>query len=185
MKKIDNTKNKFLELLINSSSILLTAFLVVGVVFTFFFKVSVVSGMSMENTLHDGDKLIISTVVTDVKPGDVIVISQPNNYEKVLIKRVIAVGGQIVAFDKETGETVIDGKHIDEPYVKEDIKYTYAMTRAYVVPYGKVFVMGDNRNNSADSRDAAVGMIDEDYIIGKVIYRIGDKNMFDKETENG
>ncbi len=179
-------KNKqLLETIYEMASIILTSILAVGVIFTFFFKISIVSGQSMENTLKHGDNLIISSITTKINQGDVVVISQPNGYEKVLIKRVIAVGGQTVAFDKTTGETVVDGVKINEPYVKEDIKCNYSMMREYVVPYGKVFVMGDNRNHSADSRDVAVGMIDEDYIMGKVIYRMGDNTLFEKETTNG
>ena len=160
------------------ASILLTAIVAVGIIFTFFFKVSTVSGQSMENTLHNGDSLLITSITSEINPGDVVVISQPNGYEKVLIKRVVAVGGQTVSFDSRTGKTIIDGEMIDEPYTKEKAKYTYAMTKSYYVPEGKIFVMGDNRNNSADSRDVAVGMIDENYVMGKVIYKIGDSKLF-------
>ncbi len=180
--------NKKLETTYEIASILLTAVLAVGIIFTFFFKVSTVSGQSMENTLQNGNNLLITSITPDIKQGDVVVISQPNGYEKVLIKRVIAVEGQTVEFDSVTGETIIDGKKISEPYVKEDIKYTYAMSKKYTIPKGKLFVMGDNRNHSADSRDVAVGMIDEDYVMGKVIYRLGDTELFNselKESQNG
>lgn len=181
-----NKKN--LENAFEIASILLTAVLAVGIIFTFFFKISTVSGQSMENTLHDGDNLIITSITKKIEPGDVVVISQPNGYEKVLIKRVIAVEGQTVSFDHTTGKTMINGKIIDEPYIKEKADYTYAMTKTYTVPKDKIFVMGDNRNHSADSRDIAVGMIDEDYVMGKVVYRIGDAELFNsdlKEIQNG
>ncbi len=172
-------KEKNLETIYDIASILLTAVLAVGIIFTFFFKISVVSGESMENTLHNGDNLIISSITPEIEYGDVVVISQPNGYEKVLIKRVIAVGGQVVEFDRHTGKTIVDGKILDEQYIKEEAKYTYGMTRKYVVPQGKIFVMGDNRNHSADSRDVMVGLIDEDYVMGKVIYKFGDTELFD------
>ena len=181
-------KKKLLETAYEIASILLTAILAVGIIFTFFFKISTVSGQSMENTLQNGDNLIISSITNNIEQGDVVVISQPNGYEKVLIKRVIAVGGQSVEFDQNTGKTIVDGNIIDEPYVKEEINYTYSMTHKYYVPQGKIFVMGDNRNHSADSRDIAVGMIDEDYVMGKVIYEFGDTKLFNselKENENG
>ena len=181
-------KNKKLETVYEIASILLTAVLAVGIIFTFFFKVSIVSGESMENTLQNGDNLLITSITPEINQGDVVVVSQPNGYEKVLIKRVIAVGGQTVSFDSKTGKTIINGKIIDEPYTKEKADYTYGMTKTYYVPEGKIFVMGDNRNNSADSRDVAVGMIDEDYVMGKVIYRIGDTELFNselKESQNG
>ncbi len=171
-------KNVKLETTYEIASILLTAVLAVGIIFTFFFKMSTVSGQSMENTLRNGDNLLITSITPEIKAGDIVVISQPNGYEKVLIKRVIAVGGQTISFDSKTGKTIIDGKIIDEPYIKEKAKYTYSMSKTYTVPKGKIFVMGDNRNNSADSRDAAVGMIDEDYVMGKVIYRLGDTSLF-------
>ena len=171
-------KTQNLETIYDVASILLTAIIAVGVIFTFFFKLSVVSGESMENTLHNGDNLIISSITPEIEYGDVVVISQPNGYEKVLIKRVIAVGGQTVEFDHHTGKTIVDGKILDEPYIKEEANYTYGMTHKYVVPQGKIFVMGDNRNHSADSRDVMVGLIDEDYVMGKVLYKFGDTKLF-------
>ena len=171
-------KEKFLETAYDIASVLLTALLAVGIIFTFFFKISAVSGQSMENTLYDGDNLIISSITNDIQQGDIVVISQPNGYHKVLIKRVIAVGGQTVEFDKQTGKTIVDGVVIDEPYVKELPHYTYGMSKRYVVPKGKVFVMGDNRNHSADSRDVTIGMIDENYVMGKLVYKFGDTKLF-------
>ena len=135
----------------------------------------------MENTLYNGDKLIISAVTQDVEYGDVVVVSQPNGYEKVLIKRVIAVGGQTVWFNEDTNKVVVDGKELDEPYIKEEMEFLLSKTKLYRVPEGKIFVMGDNRNDSADSRSELIGMIDERYVVGKVIYRIGDKNLFNSD----
>ena len=169
------------ESIYDIASIVVSAVLCVGIIFTFFFKISTVSGESMENTLHDMDRLIISSVVNDVEYGDVVVTSQPNIFNKVLIKRVIAVGGQTVWFDEATGETIVDGQPLDEPYIKEEMEYTPAMDKLFTVPEGKIFVMGDNRNNSSDSRDEFVGFIDENYIVGKVIYKFGDKELFNKD----
>lgn len=169
------------ESIYDIASIVVSAVLCVGIIFTFFFKISTVSGESMENTLHDMDRLIISSVVNDVEYGDVVVTSQPNMFNKVLIKRVIAVGGQTVWFDEATGETIVDGQPLDEPYIKEEMEYTPAMDKLFTVPEGKIFVMGDNRNNSSDSRDEFVGFIDENYIVGKVIYKFGDKELFNKD----
>ena len=171
-------KEKSFETAYDIASVLLTALIAVGIIFTFFFKISAVSGESMENTLYDGDSLIITSITNSVEQGDVVVISQPNGYHKVLIKRVIAVGGQTVEFDSYTGKTIVDGAPIDESYIKETPHYTFGMSKKYVVPEGKVFVMGDNRNHSADSRDIAIGMIDERYVMGKVIYRFGDTELF-------
>ncbi len=182
---IEETSNekskKNAEAIYDFASILVSAVISVGIIFTFFFKISTVSGESMENTLHHADRLIISSVVNGVEYGDVVVTSQPNLFNKVLIKRVIAVGGQTVWFDEETGKTIVDGKVLDEPYIKEEMEYTPAMDKLFTVPEGKIFVMGDNRNNSSDSRDEFVGVIDENYIVGKVVYRFGDKSLFNTD----
>ena len=182
VEEASNEKSKKnAESVYDFASILVSAVLTVGIIFTFFFKISTVSGESMENTLHHADRLIISSVVNDVEYGDVVVTSQPNLFNKVLIKRVIAVGGQTVWFDEETKQTIVDGKALDEPYIKEEMEYTSAMDKLFTVPEGKIFVMGDNRNNSSDSRDEFVGVIDENYIVGKVVYRFGDKSLFNTD----
>ncbi len=185
---MNDNKNKKIESVYDFAGIIVTALLSVCVIFTFFFKISTVVGQSMENTLHGGDNVIISAINSDIEYGDVVVVSQPNYYEKVLIKRVIAVGGQTIYFDELTGKAVVDGKQIDEPYIKENMEFTYSMTKTYTVPEGMLFVMGDNRNKSADSRDLYIGMIDERYVVGKVLYRVGDLNLFNsnfEEIKNG
>ena len=175
--------NKFLNTIYDFSSVLLTAILAVSVIFTFGFKISAVIGDSMKETLHNGDNVVISAVTPDLKYGDVVVISQPNGYEKVLIKRVIAVGGQTVSFDRLSGKVLVDGVALDEPYIRANMIFTASMNNTYTVPEGCLFVMGDNRNESADSRDKNVGFIDERYVVGKVIYKFGDKQLFNSDFE--
>ncbi len=185
---MNENKNIKIESVYDFAGIIVTALLSVCVIFTFFFKISTVVGASMENTLFGGDNVIISAINSDIEYGDVVVVSQPNGYEKVLIKRVIAVGGQTIYFDRLTGNVVVDGEQLEEPYIKENMEFTYSMTKTYTVPEGMLFVMGDNRNKSADSRDAYIGMIDERYVVGKVLYRVGDLNLFNsdfKEIKNG
>lgn len=172
-------KNKAVKILYDFSSVMLTAIVTVGVIFTFIFKISTVVGESMENTLLNGDTLAITAITPSVKSGDVVVISQPNAYEKVLIKRVIAVGGQTISFDRAGGCVLVDGKRIDEPYIKEVMHIYGYFDKTYTIGEGQLFVMGDNRNESADSRDPHVGLIDERYVVGKVFYRFGDKNLFE------
>ena len=99
-----------------------------------------------------------------------------------LVKRVIATGGQTVNIDGNTHEVSVDGVVLDEPYIREKTRllgdaFTYPVT----VPEGCVFVMGDNRNESGDSRYKAVGMIDERYIVGQAVYRIGDSSLLTRD----
>lgn len=175
---------KILSTIYDFASILLTAVLAVSIIFTFFFKISVVNGQSMENTLHHGDSLVISAVTPTIKYGDVVIVSQPNGFEKVLIKRVIATGGQTVSFDSVNGKVLVDGVVLDEPYIKEEMIIYNSFDKEYHVPEGMLFVMGDNRNYSGDSRDPEVGFIDERYVVGKVVYRMWDNNLFNKEFKN-
>ncbi len=176
-EKIDKKVSSVYEF----ASIIVSSVMAVGIIFTLFFRISTVSGESMENTLYNGDQLIISAITRDIKYGDVVVTSQPNAYGKTLIKRVIAVGGQTVSFDEENKTVLVDGVVIEEPYIKEEMDFILSMSETYEVPEGKLFLMGDNRNHSADSRDNFIGLVDERYVVGRVIYRIGDKGLFNTD----
>ena len=92
-------KTKLLNTVYDFASVLLTALIAVSIIFTFFFKISTVVGESMENTLHNGEGLLITAMDNEIKNGDVVVISQPNSYDLILIKRVIGVGGQTITFE--------------------------------------------------------------------------------------
>ncbi len=146
----------------------------VVLVFTFVFRIVGVDGDSMQNTLYDSDRLIITHLFYQPKAGDIVIITQPNAVNKPLVKRIVAVGGQTVDIDTDRGLVYVDGEIIDEPYIKEPtVKIpSPPMEFPVTVPEGKVFVMGDNRNHSLDSRSTDVGMIDERYILGKAIFRI-------------
>jgi len=164
------------------ASVFLTSIVVVAVIFTFFFKISTVNGDSMRNTLSNGDRLVITAHAVNIKYGDIVIISQPNDYDEVLVKRVIATGGQTVNIDRDTHEVSVDGVVLDEPYIREPTRvlgdaFTYPVT----VPEGYLFVMGDNRNASGDSRYKAVGLIDERYVIGQAVYRVGDSSLLIKD----
>lgn len=152
----------------------MTAVLCVVLVFTFVARMVGVVGDSMYPTLHNKDRLIATGIYTELKTGDIVVITQPNKRNEPLIKRVIATGGQTVDIDYETGLVYVDGKRLYEPYVNETIHpgSTFEMAFPQQVPPGRVFVMGDNRNNSWDSRALEVGMVDQRYVLGKVIYRV-------------
>ncbi len=148
---------------------------IVMIFFTFFFRIVTVDGDSMLPTLHDNDKLVLySQAYRNVQYGDIVVVTQPNVYNEPLIKRVIATEGQTVDIDFENGKVYVDGKELEEDYINE-LTYTQAYNSTEfpcTVPENGLFVMGDNRNHSTDSRSAEIGIIDERYVLGKAVLRI-------------
>ena len=153
-------------------SVVVSAVAVIAIVFTFVTRVLVVSGASMNPTLNNGDTVAISSLKRSFDYGDIVIVAQPNAMHKTLIKRVIAVGGQTVDIDTEKGVVYVDGKALDEKYTLEPTYSRGNIEFPATVPEGMLFVMGDNRNDSTDSRMRVVGCIDEKYIMGKVIGRI-------------
>ncbi len=147
----------------------------VFVIFSFVARVAVVDGHSMNDTLRHGDMLVVSQFFYTPKQGDVIVCqSEFLGFNEPIVKRIIATEGQTISIDTEAWKVTVDGVELEEDYVKyiegkDMIGWSYG--ESYTVPEGHVFVMGDNRNGSWDSRDSLIGPIDERYIIGKVIFR--------------
>ncbi len=123
----------------------------------------------MDNTLNDGDKLLVTTFSNDVEYGDIIIISHGQHYSEPIVKRVIATEGQEVKIDYDKDIVTVDGVVLEEDYIAEaDMSRTSEQIYDNVkVPEGMVFVMGDNRNHSLDSRSEEVGLIYEDDIVGK------------------
>ena len=143
---------------------------VVLLISTFFIRHTLVDGGSMNNTLQNGQHLLISDVNYTPEQGDIVVFVPLNlsNRSVPFIKRVIAVGGQTVEI--RSGVVLVDGMALDEEYLSlSKGMYTYAET---TVPDGCVFVLGDNRINSHDSREDDVGMVDVRSILGKVVCRV-------------
>lgn len=150
---------------------ILFALVFVMVLFTFVFKTYTVDGESMMPTLRTGDYVFAYSLMYTPQPGDVVIIDASNNYGRPLIKRVIAVGGQLVDVDSN-GSITVDGQPY--PYFEGTNPANLSGDVSYplVVPEGYVFVMGDNRANSLDSRYSRVGFIDERSIVGKEIYAL-------------
>ncbi len=142
-------------------------------VFMLVFRVVVVSGPSMMQTLQHGDRLILlnRTFYKEPKCGDIIVASKNSFKEgEPIIKRVIATEGQTVDIDFETGVVYVDGEALVEPYTNTPTNLPEGMVFPVTVRSGCVFVMGDNRNESLDSRSPSIAFIDKREILGKVIF---------------
>ncbi len=153
---------------------LITALIICVVVFLFFIRVIDVSGSSMNPTLQDGDKMLVSDLFYKPKVGDVVIFKKDEyDPDKALVKRVIATEGQVVNIDFDKGIVYVDGEPIEEDYISELTANKLDFIGPQTVPENCVFVMGDNRNASTDSRDKRIGMVDARLIIGRaycVIY---------------
>ena len=150
---------------------LITAVVGVVLLFTFLARLIGVSGPSMQNTLYTGDRiLVLNSMFCDFQPGDVVVVNAYNaQLDDTLVKRIIAVGGQTVDIDFVTGTVYVDGEPLDEPYIKEPTYTTDGTTFPLTLAEDEVFIMGDNRNHSTDSRSTRLGPVKEGYIQGKAI----------------
>ncbi len=169
--------------LLDYIEIFVVAVCIVVALFSFSgFRLCTVSGPSMENTLVHNEKLITSDLFYTPARGDVVVFhltsDNPNGYNEPIVKRVIGVAGDTVRIDYRTWTVTVTDKDgnvtvVDEPYRKVVDGNPYPSTPISVyVEEGTVFVMGDNRNHSADSRDARIGLVDTRCILGKVILRV-------------
>lgn len=145
-------------------------------VFLFIGRTVGVVGGSMENTLHEGERLLISDLFYTPEYGDIVVLRQDTFRDEPIVKRVIATEGQTVDIDFEECVVYVDGVALDEPYTKDYGNYLYYDPQDFdgeiTVPEGCVFVMGDNRNGSTDSRTDSIGCVDTRKILGKVFFRI-------------
>ena len=149
-------------------------FLIAGVllVFSLLFRVVVVSGPSMNSTLVDGDWLLLlgNVIYNEPKTGDIIVASKDSFEDgSPIIKRVIAVEGQTVDIDFGQGVVYVDGVALDEPYTLTPTNMSGETRFPLTVDEGYIFVMGDNRNLSKDSRSADIGLVDCREVLGKAV----------------
>ena len=165
-------KKPFIDELLDWLKSFALVFVVIVLIFTFVAKTAIVNGGSMNNTLFDKDFLLLWSLLYTPQQGDIIA-ANCEGLNEVIVKRVIAVGGQEVNIDFNTGTVYVDGEVLDEPYIKnltlnDELAFNYPIT----VDEGYYFCMGDNRQNSKDSRHPDVGLVSRDDILGKAIMRI-------------
>lgn len=148
------------------------AIVVIFILFTFLFRVVGVDGTSMVPTLNNGDWVAISGINFHPRRGDIVVVTQPNDVHEPLIKRIVAIGGDTIDINFTSHKVSINGTFIEEPYISEPTARKFDVEFPLTIPAGFVFVMGDNRNNSKDSRASGIGLIDERYILGNTLFRL-------------
>lgn len=150
---------------------LVCSVLTVVMIFTFAVRLIGVDGHSMVPTLQHADRLVVLSPILyhDYKAGDIVVLRKESFSMEPIVKRVIAVEGQTVDIDFSAGSVTVDGVELDEPYINE-LTFTDEGTEfPLTLGEGEIFVMGDNRNHSTDSRDARVGPVDTRYVVGRAV----------------
>ena len=150
---------------------LVCSVLAVVVLFTFVARLIGVDGHSMLPTLQDGDRMLVlnSVLYHDYKYGDVVVLRKDTFLKDPIVKRVIATAGQTVDIDFDSGTVYVEGEPLQEDYINELTFLEEGTKFPLTVPDGHIFVMGDNRNRSSDSRDSNLGTVDTRYVIGRAV----------------
>ena len=162
--------NKLLSSIYEIIDSVVVSAVVVLLLFTFVFRIFVVSGPSMNDTLKNGERIVVSDIFYTPKNGDIVCFYSKSE-DEVLVKRVIATEGQTVNID-EAGGVYVDGVKIDEQYIGRQFTSAQTVSMPHTVAKDHVFVMGDNRGVSLDSRYSRIGDIHEPDIFGKMLFRI-------------
>ena len=155
---------------------LVTAVVVLTLLFTFVVRINRVDGHSMDNTLQHNELLLVWSLGYTPKTGDIVIVDKPTATilrGNAIVKRVIATGGQTVDIDYENSTVYVDGQALDEPYINETMYLPgdpYMQQTHFEIPEGSVFVMGDNRNGSTDSRHELVGAVDNSFVLGHAVF---------------
>lgn len=161
--------------------------LMVVAIFTFGIRMLGVDGHSMLNTLQHDDRLLVVNPIFyhDYQYGDIVILRKNGVFENdPIVKRVIAVGGQTVDIDFDAGVVYVDGEALEEDYIREPTYTAEGTEFPLTVPEGSIFVMGDNRNGSSDSRDYRLGTVDTRYVIGKAAFLIFPGPDYDTEKRD-
>lgn len=156
--------------------IVTASLIAITLLFTFLCRFVNVDGSSMNATLKDGERLILSCLPYTPERGDIVVISEGERSEP-LIKRIIALPGDTIRIDRKTGEVYLNGEVLDEPYVNVPTA-PEGMVGEVTVPEGQVFFMGDNRAPGCSRDSRSMGCVDSQTVVGKVVYRVGPLNRF-------
>ncbi len=164
-------ESKWKKELLYWTGAILTAAAITFVIFGLIIRFVLVDGSSMEPTLSDGDRLLMYCLGYTPESGDIVILSDQTGMEIPLVKRVIATGGQTLDISPE-GKVSVDGETLYEPYAVEQMKEIGNFDYPLTIPEGKIFVMGDNRNHSTDSRSEKIGLVDAEQVLGKVVFRL-------------
>ena len=180
-----NKKQSVLSEIADYAELIAFALLFVIIALTFVFRMCTIDGDSMVDTLHNGERIIVSDFLYTPERGDIVVLHQTgDNYNKPLVKRVIGVAGDTVRINHDTNEIVVTDSDGNSEILSQDYltligDQLYHGTTTYYVPEGSLFVLGDNRNQSLDSRNMYdIGYVDSRRVLGKAIFRISPVNKF-------
>ncbi len=168
-EKSEQPKNIWLDIY-NALSDVVACLIFVTILFVFAIRLVGVKGDSMYPTLHDGDKLtLLSNFLYEPEVGDIVVLRAVDFDEEPIVKRVIAEEGQTIDIDFTTGDVWVDGVLLDEPYINDPTTRYEGVDFPLTVPENCIFVMGDNRLHSTDSRNPDIGCVDKRYVLGKAL----------------